>query len=144
MTIWIGGKREVYDGMLMALNCGDDRVGGEFVADAAQAVAEAHARGWVVLYLFDEDGPRSPAGGLEFIEGHDFVRVEDGKISLPGDYEARRARLEEMRERLSSDDERYLVKGGSYGLLGACSMGGQEVLVPPTYFWDAPGEEGHD
>jgi hypothetical protein len=81
-TIWLDEKPlEPFDGVLVVMNIGEENYEDiwqrdrDYATKVEEAVRSAHAKGWLVLFLFDDDWGVMPAPqAFDILEDQDFVR----------------------------------------------------------------------
>lgn len=130
-----------FSGALIVMNIGQDNyqqlaMPASYEEALREAIADAHAKGHMVLYLWDATkGVSLPPLGYETTEGVDFYRLgaELGKARLdfPWDPAQRRQAFESMADTLFSHRD-FFFEGSSTAFMGHCSIDGQEVLMPLT------------
>ena len=149
MTIWVGqDPNEMsdpsafgpFDGCLVVMNIGLEtyndvyKLSPAYIEQVENCVADAHADGWLVLYLFDSDtGAQPPPEEFDVIEGMDFFRPmgmtcgrKDSNFALLPD--KRNEEFAEMKRQIRSK----FRAGGETVFVGQCSIDSVKVLLPPT------------
>ena len=142
MAVWAdkkeGAKYGPFDGCLMVMNIGEDTkhvMTPEFHEQLTNAVADAHASGWVVLWVFDnETGAMKLPDDWDVIEDMDFVRMmfdvcgrKDSNFpTLPG------ARMEQFKAmaQCARSHNSFDIRGRATKIMGSCSIDGVKVLMP--------------
>jgi len=131
-----------FDGVLLVLNIGEDNYESlnlpQEYEDALQdALANAHADGWAVIYLFDNmRGVCNPPEHFEFTEEVDFYRlmrqtVGTGEASFSRVASERAQQFESMLENIWKHQD-FMFVGRSASIVGLCRVGGERVLFPVT------------
>jgi hypothetical protein len=149
MTIWVGqDPNEIsdpstfgpFDGCLVVMNIGKETYGDvyktspAYIEQVENCIADAHADGWLVLYLFDSDtGAQPQPEEFDFVEGMDFFRPmssicgrKDSNFALLPD--KRSEQFAEMKKQICS---KFRV-GSRVVFVGQCSIDSVKVLLPPT------------
>lgn len=132
-----------FNGALLVLNIGQDnidklgiRLGSNYYEELVEAIADAMADGWAIMYLFDsEHGVSEEPDGFEDHEDITFRRLlgktcgmEVADFSLiPSE---RKKQFESMRKHLQEVED--LVVGDDMAVMGSCKIGGDKVLMPLT------------
>ena len=141
-VIWVD-KPEIqpFDGALILFNVGKGNYKSfpeEYFEKIREAVNQAHADGWAVLYLFDQEIVEGETPEeLEFVEATDFVRLESKTIGVPS---LRFPTIPEERIcyikglLLSLDDPlgQFSVKKEKFIIVGQCYIGKEKVFLPLT------------
>ena len=134
--------REPYEGCLVVFNIGEHNwhkigMSKHFEETLTKAVADAHASGWLVQYVFDLGTELSPPPDfLDSAPEQDLTGIS-GKL-LGMDFldfslvpSQRREQFKRIVERVSSQAGVKLL-GSSVVVTGWCKIGGDEVFLPPT------------
>lgn len=141
-TIWADQQKGhgPFNGVLFIFNLGCDNwtqemIPREYEAGLCEAIANAHADGWMTLYVFDRmKGTSLPPEGLEFFEQMDFVRLSTAlgldSASFPLDPDARRVALSRMFHDFLERNADEFVAVGRGAAMGLCLVGGDKVLMP--------------
>lgn len=143
MTVWAdkqGGPAGPFEGVLILMNMGQDDLAtspmdSEYGIGLASAIAEAHAKGRLVLYVFDR-GMSPPPEYFDVIEGMDHLRLMAqacGRDVASFPYDAQ-ARLWEFREMAAAafSQKDFKFTGHAASIAGKCEIHGMQAFVPPT------------
>ena len=142
MAIWIDRDEKKpagpFDGVLIVLNIGKENYKSlpeKFVQSVRDAVGEAHAAGWLVLYLFDSAiGAQPPPEEFDNIEGFDFYRrVQDVWGRSAADFEPLPDKRMKEFVSLAESIRQYkgfLIQGKAAKVIGSCSIAGSKTLMP--------------
>ena len=144
MAIWIGRDENKplgpFDGVLIVLNIGNENFKSlpeKFVSSVRDAVGEAHAAGWLVLYLFDFNTVNPPPDEFDNMPEMDaYRRLKD---VWKGKEEASFALLptERNKEFLSLAGEiivnkYWTITRKNAKIIGSCSIASEKTLMPLT------------
>lgn len=138
MANWIGDKQDKRNGCLLVMNIGNDNyeaIPNDFIEKVKDRVAEAHADGWMVLYVFDDKvDPSKPPEYFDDGQEMDAVRMmwdvcgrRDSNFNLYP--EQRLKEFNAMSEAVVAAFEELM--SANFALCGMCSIDGQKVLLPP-------------
>ena len=142
MAIWVDRNENKpagpFDGVLIVLNVGVENFKSlpkEFLQSVRDAVGDAHAAGWLVLYLFDSAiGAQPPPEEFDNIEGFDFYRnMHDVWGRNVADFEPLPdKRMKEFVSLAESVREYkgFVVQGKAAKIVGQCSIAGSKTLMP--------------
>ena len=141
MAVWVDRDENKpagpFDGVLIVLNVGNENFKSlpkEFLQSVRDAVGEAHASGWLVLYLFDAFTAQPPPEEFDNIEGMDFYRrLQEVWGRDKADFEPLPEKR--MKEFLSLAEsvrqyKGFVVQGKGVKAIGACSIAGSKTLMP--------------
>ena len=142
MAVWLN-KKEVagpFDGVLVVLNIGDGNYktfSEKYIASVREAVNDAHAAGFLVLYLFDTIvGAMPPPDEFDNMEDMDFYRMmKDIWARDKADFAPLpNKRMEEFMGLVKSIKESKLfsIPGKGAKIIGSCSIAGSQTLMPLT------------
>jgi len=144
MAVWVdeGPKPKPYDGCLIIMNIGQDNISDVPAGEkekVVEALADAHAGGCAVLYVFDSDvGPMPPPEEFDFVVGMDEVRMGFDVLNMrmiqfspgPDKQQAEMAALKDrLKERLNETTLRF---DGPVRFCGYCMVGEKKVFLPST------------
>jgi hypothetical protein len=133
---------EPFNGCLVIFNIGNhnyDNIGMTwfFGGLLTEAVANAHASGWLVYYVFDsKHGSSVPPDFLDNVADQDFVGLSKKVLGtelidfslLPS------KRMQQFKQIIGSISSQQGIKilGSSAVVTGLCGFEGDEVFLPPT------------
>lgn len=127
-----------FEGCLIVLNITQEELLAEdFVKVLSEAVAQAHADGWAVLYLHDNDKGASPVP--DFVpqaEGHDFPMLMSNvcsreKASFSLVPSKKNDEFQALFDNIMTL-EGFCFEKNVGKLIGKCKLGGDDVMVPLT------------
>lgn len=140
MANWIKDAVEERNGCLLVMNIGNDNYNDlpdNYVKTISERVNQAHADGWMVLYVFDSEvDPSQPPEYFDSSEDMDKVRMffdvcgrRDSNFNLiPA------KRLEEFNaisECVINHPDFECLRSANFAVCGQCSIDGRKVLLPP-------------
>lgn len=138
MAEFINRKDEYFNGCLMVMNIGNDNYESlpkEFIEKISERVREAHADGWMVLYVFDDvTDPSKAPDYFDSQEEMDFVRMMWG---VCGRRDAVFALSPTQRLKEFNDISGHVIeafeelRSENFAVCGMCSIETQKVLLPP-------------
>ena len=144
MAVWVdeGPKPAPFNGCLVIMNIGQDNIHKVPVGEkekVVDALADAHAGGCAVLYVFDSDiGPMPPPEEFDSVEGMDGVRMgfdvlNMRTIQFSSDPDKQSAEMEALKERLKDRlKDTTLRFDGPVRFCGYCMVGEKKVFLPLT------------
>jgi hypothetical protein len=144
MAVWVdeGPKPKPYEGCLVIMNIGQDNISDVPVGEkekVVEALADAHAGGCAVLYVFDSDvGPMPQPEEFDFVAEMDVVRMgfdilNMRTIQFSPDAEKQRAEMAALKERIKERlNETSLRFYGPVRFCGYCMVGEKKVFLSST------------
>lgn len=134
--------RAPYEGCLVVFNIGQHNYNSlgmtkQFEEEFNQALADAHASGWLVYFVFDDKrGASLPPEHMNYFQDMDIVGLS-GKIigkdtidvSLLPDQ--RIIQFRDIIERIRSQPDIKILTSSAM-VTGLCKIDGDEVFIPPT------------
>ena len=141
--VWVGERQSErtqngpFTGCLIILNL--DKIearkkdASEYFDDLIGAIANAHADGLAIVYLYD-NGIVVPSDDVEQIEGMDFHRLfgivcKGQACEFSSDPDNRRDQFADIAKAVLSQKE-FIFEGRSASIIGSCKIDGQDVLFP--------------
>jgi hypothetical protein len=143
MPTFIDSKQLVFDGALIILNIGADNYAAigmdhRYNESLENAIRTAHAKGHVVVYLFDNLHGVSPKpDDLPSLEGHDISRLmasfsRHTIADFSYDPETRMTAFREISDGVKRAIRIDTTQDGSCSIMGLCKIQGEQVLLPLT------------
>lgn len=140
MAQWLGQKVEERNGCLMVMNIGNDNfetLPDNYLNQIRDRVGQAHADGWMVLYVFDSaTDPSKPPEYFDTAEEMDTVRMmfdvcgrRDSNFNLIP--EQRLAEFNAIATSIINHPAFETLRSENFAICGQCSIDGQKVLLPP-------------
>lgn len=127
-----------FDGLLVIMNMPEGGFRREYDEVVGEAIKQAHADGWLVMYVADGlTGLHRPPAHYDEVDGMDHFRLFSSLgISDEFDYipSIRMAQFGRMAEAIASRGQEFGFPSRRLfaKVVGACKIGGVASLVPPT------------
>jgi len=140
MAEWIKGKTEERNGCLLVMNIGNDNIDSipiNYAEKIRERVNDAHANGWMVLYVFDsKTDPSKPPDYFDNGEEMDVVRMmfdvcgrKDSNFNLLP--ELRLKEFNAIADFVIEHPDFDCLRSANFAVCGLCSIDGDPVLMPP-------------
>lgn len=141
-TTWVGGnpldRRDPFNGLFVVFNMGDrqvPRISKDFVKVIADSISDAHADGFLVVYLFEPNMAGDISDVFGSVEGMDTTWFWSEEINLALDPEVRKKELEGIASRVVDGCEKsgkFEFGGNKAAFCGLIRIDGEAVLMPRT------------
>jgi len=140
-TTWIEGRQEAYNGCLVVMNIGNeniDKVPEEEKQKVVEAIADAHASGNSVIFMFDSDiGPQNPPEEFDIMEDRDgkrmaFIVLGMRTIKFSEDENERQQEMKTAAEKIRAevkDSELKFIPSGEVRFCGYCFIGDKRIFL---------------
>lgn len=130
-----------YDGLLLIMNIGDESnrespLPYDYDRSLREAMANAHASGWAIVYCFDK-GTENPPEDFDFVDGQDHLRLMGETCKRPeadfsGMPEARMGQLTAMAQATFDKTDTFKFTQRAAMVAGRCRIEGLDALLPVT------------
>ena len=140
--VWVDKQdNPPFEGALILFNLGNENYKAfpsEYFEKIKEAVNQAHADGWAILYLFDQEiMAMTPPEELEFVESSDFSRLANKTMGVPTLRfpfmpEDRLCYIKGLLLSLEDPLGQFKIDGRDFIIAGQCYIGKEKVFLPLT------------